>query len=346
MYAAQEYSSTVRPAAATASATKMQAIVHRQYGTPDVLHVEEIERPVPGDEDVLVRVHAAGANIGDHHVVTGRPYLIRLSPYGGLPRPKNLVPGATLAGRVEAVGAKVTTLRKGDEVYGQADNGAFAEYIVMPAKMLAPKPKNLTFEEAAAVPWGATALVGLRAGGVVAGHKVLIIGAAGGVGTWAVQIAKALGAHVTAVCSSRSIEMVRGLGADEVIDYTKEDFAAGGARFDVILDMVGDRTIADCQRALLPKGAYVSGAGGGGDWIGPFLRLGALLLKSLFTKQKLKSFMMTPDRNNLVALTELVEAGKAKPVIERTFPLHEAGAALTHVGEGHARGQTVIKIAS
>lgn len=334
-----------RSAAAVASATKMQAIVHRQYGSPDVLVVDEIDRPSPGPEDVLVRVHAAGANIGDHHIVTGRPYMLRLSPYGGLPRPKNLVPGATLAGRVEAIGDKVTTLRVGDEVFGQADNGAFAEYIVMPAKLLAPKPKNLSFEEAAAVPWGATALVGLRKAGLVAGQRALILGASGGVGTWAVQIAKALGAHVTAVCSARNIDLVRSLGADAVIDYTSEDFSRGEARYDVILDMVGKQPLSDCQRALVPGGVYVAGAADGGDILGPLPRLIALLFRSLFTKKKLVNFVMLPDRDNLLALKELVESGKAKPVIERTYPLREVGAALQHIGEGHARGQTVIKIA-
>lgn len=185
--------------------------------------VGEVERPVPGDEDVLVRVHAAGVSVGDHHVVTGKPYLIRLSPFGGLPGPRNRVPGAALAGRVESVGAKVTQFRPGDEVFGQAANGAFAEYVVQDAaKHIAHKPTNLSFEEAAAVPWAATALRGLRdAGGLVAGQKVLINGASGGVGTWAVQIAKALGAEVTAVSSTRNIEMVRSLGATDVIDYTK-----------------------------------------------------------------------------------------------------------------------------
>ena len=194
----------------------MYAIVHRKYGTPDVLAYEEIERPVPGDEDVLVRVHAAGASIGDYMIVTGKPYLIRLSPFGGFPRPRNLVPGACMAGRVEAVGRKVTTFRPGDEVYGEAaPTGAFAEYFAVPAKLIAPKPSNLSFEEAAATPWGVNALQGLRdAGGLKAGQNVLINGASGGVGTWAVQIAKALGAHVTAVCSTRNVAMVRALGAE------------------------------------------------------------------------------------------------------------------------------------
>jgi NADPH:quinone reductase-like Zn-dependent oxidoreductase len=324
----------------------MQAILHRQYGTPDVLGFEKIERPVPGDEDVLVSVHAVGANIGDHHVVTGKPYVIRLSPFGGLPRPRNLVPGQTMSGRVEAVGAKVTTLRAGDEVFGQAANGAFAEYLAMPAKLLASKPSNLSFEEAAAVPWGATALQGLRAGGLKPGQRVLINGASGGVGTWAVQIAKALGASVTGVCSGRNAEMVRALGADEVLDYTQQDFVAGGARFDVMLDLVGNRSLSDCRSVLTPKGAYVPCSGGGGDWVGPFVRIVGGLISSLFTTRKLKMFIMTPNRDDLLLLKELVEAGKARPVIDRTYPLSEVGEALRHIGDGHARGQTVIRIAA
>jgi 2-desacetyl-2-hydroxyethyl bacteriochlorophyllide A dehydrogenase len=334
------------PAPTKALGRTMHAIVHRRYGTPDVLAFEELERPVPGEEDVLVRVHAAGVSVGDHHIVTGKPYLIRLSPFGGLPRPRNRVPGSAMAGRVEAVGAKVTTLRPGDEVFGQAAFGAFAEYLVVPAKLLAPKPSNLSFEEAAAVPWAATALQGLRdAGGLKAGQRVLINGASGGVGTWAVQIAKALGAKVTAVCSTRNVERVRALGADEVLDYTQEDFVKGGARFDVMLDMVGNRSLSDCQSVLTPKGTYVACSGGGGDWVGPLLRLAGALFSSLFTSRKLTTFVAAPNRNDLLFLKELVEAGKARPVIERRYALSEVAQALKHVGEGHAQGQTVIQIA-
>jgi NADPH:quinone reductase-like Zn-dependent oxidoreductase len=337
---------TLAPALAKTASHTMHAIVHRRYGTPDVLAFEELERPVPGDEDVLVRVHAAGASVGDHHVVTGKPYLIRLSPFGGLPRPRNRVPGAAMAGRVEAVGANVTAFRRGDEVFGQAATGAFAEYIVVPAKLIAPKPQNLSFEEAAAVPWGATALQGLRdAGGLKAGQKVLINGASGGVGTWAVQIAKALGAEVTAVCSTRNVEMVRALGANEVIDYTLQDFVAGGARFDVMLDLVGNRSLSDCRSVLTPKGAYVPCGGGGGDWVGPFIRIVGGLFLSLFTSRRFRMFVMTPNQKDLLVLKELVEAGKAKPVIERRYALREVADALQHVGEGHAQGQTVIRIA-
>ena len=323
----------------------MHAVVRRKYGTPDVLAYEEIERPVPGDEDVLVQVHAAGASIGDYIIVTGKPYLIRLTPFGGVPRPRNPVPGACMAGRVEAVGAKVTTFRHGDEVFGEAVTGAFAEYLVVPAKLIAPKPTNLSFEEAAAVPWAVAALQGLRdAGGLKAGQKLLINGASGGVGTWAVQIAKALGAHVTAVCSTRNVDMVRGLGADDVIDYTKDDFVHGGPRFDVLFDTVGNRSLSDCRSVLAPEGAYVSCSGGdsGAAWL---FGLAALRLASLFTRQKLKALFTTPNRDDLLFLKGLVEAGQLKPVIERRYPLSEVSDALRHVGGRHSQGQTVIQIA-
>jgi NADPH:quinone reductase-like Zn-dependent oxidoreductase len=325
----------------------MRAIVHAQYGTPDVLALAEVERPIPGDHDVLVRVHAASASVGDHHVVTGKPYLIRLSPFGGLPRPSNRVPGAAMAGRVETVGANVTAFAPGDEVFGQAASGAFAEYLVMPAALLAPKPTNLSFEEAAAVPWAIAALQGLRdAGGVQPGQRVLINGASGGVGTWAVQIGKALGAEVTAICSTRNVAMVRALGADAVLDYSREDFVQGGARFDVMMDMVGDRSLSDCRNVLTPKGVYVACSGGGGDWVGPLFRIVAGLLSSLFTSSRFKTFIATPNQNDLLFLKQLVEAGKARPVIECSYPLGQVAQALRHVGEGHAQGQTVIQIAA
>ncbi|MBV8756027.1 MAG: NAD(P)-dependent alcohol dehydrogenase [Deltaproteobacteria bacterium] len=323
----------------------MRAIVHRQYGSPDLLALKQVDRPVPDADGVLVRVHAASANIGDHHVVTGKPYLIRLSPYGGLPRPKNPILGATMSGRVEAVGANVTTFRPGDEVFGQAKSGAFADYLVMPANMLALKPTNLSFEEAAAAPWATTALQAFRAGGLKAGQTVLINGASGGVGTWAVQIAKALGARVTAVCSTRNVEMVRALGADEVLDYSTQDFVAGGARFDMMLDLVGNRSLSDCRRVIVRGGTFVPCSGGGGDWVGPMIRILAGLASFPFTSRKFKMFVNTPNRDDLLILKELIEAGKAKPVIDRRYLLSQVPEALTHVGEGHQRGQTIIRIA-
>jgi NADPH:quinone reductase-like Zn-dependent oxidoreductase len=324
----------------------MRAIVHRQYGTPDLLEWSEIERPIPGDDEVLVRVHAAAASIGDHHVVTGKPYVIRLSPHCGLLRPKSPVPGTALSGRVEGVGAGVTTLRVGDDVYGDAPAGAFAEYAVVPAHRLAPKPTNLSFEEAAATPWAVTPLQALRdAGGLKAGQKVLINGASGGVGSWAVQIAKAFGADVTAICSGGNAEMVRGLGADAVVDYTKEDFVSGGARFDLVFDTIGNRALSDLRKVLSPTGTYVSCSGGNSSlrWL---IRLAHASLASPFTRQKLKMFVVSPNRADLLSLKELVEAGKAKPFIERHYGLAQVADALRHVGSRHARGQVVIRIAT
>jgi len=325
---------------------KMHAMVRREYGQPEVLTYEEIERPVPGDQDVLVRVHAAIASIGDYLIVTGRPYLIRFTPFGGFPKPRNRVPGACIAGRVEAVGAKVTTCRPGDEVYGEAVTGGFAEYVVVPAKLIAPKPGNLSFDEAATVPWAVAPLQGLRdVGALKAGQRVLINGASGGVGIWAVQIAKTLGAHVTAVCSTRNVEMVRGLGADEVLDYTKQDFLDGGSRFDVVFDAVGNRSLSDCRRVLKPEGSYVQCSGGdsGIVWM---LGLAKMRLAAMFTRQKLKFLVTTPNRDDLLVLKGLIESGQLKPVIERRYPLNEVGEALRHVGGRHSQGQTVIQVAS
>jgi NADPH:quinone reductase-like Zn-dependent oxidoreductase len=255
------------------------------------------------------------------------------------------VPGQTLAGRVEAVGAKVTTVRPGQEVYGYAPAGAFAEYAVVPTQLLAPKPANLSFEEAAATAWAITPLQALRdVGALKAGQRVLINGASGGVGSWAIQIAKALGAEVTAVCSGRNAEMVRALGADAVIDYTKEDFVLGEARFDLVFDTVGNRALSDLRKVLTPTGTYVSCSGGNSSlrWL---LRLAKASLMSLFTRQKLKMFIISPKQADLLALKELVEAGKAKPAIERRYPLSQVADALRHVGGQHTRGQVVIQVA-
>jgi NADPH:quinone reductase-like Zn-dependent oxidoreductase len=336
---------SVLPSATTAART-MQAIVHRRYGEPGVLAYDTLERPVPADDEVLVRVHAAGVSIGDHHIVSGKPYLVRLSPFGGFPTPRNPVPGGAIAGVVEAIGPKVTSFHVGDAVYGQGTTGAWAEYVAIPAALLAKKPSKLSFEEAAAVPWGTTALNGLRdAGGLKAGQRLLVNGASGAVGVWAVQIGKALGAHVTAVCSTRNVELVRSLGADEVIDYGKEDFVAAGPRFDVLFDMVGNRVLSDCRRVLVPGGAYVPCSGGGGDWIGPFVRIIAGLIVFAFGGRRLKLFVQKPCAADLAFMTELIESGRARPVVERVFPLSEAADALRHVGEGHARGVTVLRVA-
>lgn len=323
----------------------MKGVVHREYGEPELLTVGEVEKPVPGDDDVLIRVVAAGASIGDHHIITGKPYLVRLSPFGGFPRPRHTVPGAAMSGRVEAVGANVTDFRVGDEVFGQALNGAFAEYLVMPAMLVAHKPKNLSFEEAAAVPWGTTALQGLRdAGEVKAGERVLVYGASGAVGTWAVQLAKSLGAHVTAVCSTRNVDMVRSLGADEVIDYTKSNFLAGGARYDVLMDMVGNRALSDCKRVLNARGRYVACSVGEGDWLGPIVRIVGGLLTFFFGDKRFRMFMQHVNASDLLVMRELIEAGTVRPVIERIWSLSEAGAALQHVGTGHSRGLNIVRI--
>jgi NADPH:quinone reductase-like Zn-dependent oxidoreductase len=333
------------PAVVATPTPVMQAVQHGEYGTPEVLSVGQVPRPVPGEEDVLVRVQAAGVSIGDHHIVTGKPYLVRLSPFGGFPKPRNRVPGAAMSGRVEAVGAKVTGFRVGEEVFGQALHGAFAEYLVIPAKLLAPRPTNLSSEAAAAVPWGTTALQGLRdAGELKAGERVLVSGASGAVGTWAVQLAKALGAHVTAVCSTRNLDLVRSLGADEVIDYTHADFVTGGARFDLFFDAVGNRALSDCKAVLLPGGRYVPCSGGGGDWVGPFVRIIGGLLVFLSGGRRFKLFVQSLNAADLLVMKGLVEAGAVKPVVERTWSLAETGAALSHVGTGHSRGVNVVRI--
>jgi NADPH:quinone reductase-like Zn-dependent oxidoreductase len=323
----------------------MHAIVQRRYGTPNVLAYEEMTRPVPGEDDVLVRVFAAGASIGDHHIVTGKPFVIRPS-IGGLLRPKHLVPGSAMAGRVEVVGGKVTMLRAGDEVFGETTSGAFAEFVVVRADRLARKPRNQSFEEAAATPWAVTPLQALRdAGGIKPGHRVLINGASGGVGSWGVQIAKAFGGNVTAVCSTRNVGRMRALGADDVIDYTTTDFVTGGPRFDLMLDTVGNRSLADCRRVLVSTGTFVSCSGGqsGIRWL---IRLAAMLLMSRFSTRKLKPFIVSLNVKDLLALTELVEAGKIRPSIDRCYALRDTADALRHVGEAHAQGQTVIQIAS
>lgn len=323
----------------------MRAVVRSEYGNPEVLSCERIERSTPGDDEVLVRVRAAAVSIGDHHVVTGKPYLIRLSPFGGLPRPKNRVPGGAMAGHVEAIGAKVTAFRPGDEVFGEGRSGAWAEYVVVPAARIAPKPRNLTFDEAAVAPWGVVALQALRdAGSLSAGQRVLINGASGGVGTWAVQIAKALGAHVTAVCGTRNVGMVRALGADVVIDYTSQDFVRGDARFDVMLDLIGNRSVSDCRQVLTSHGTYVPCSGGQGNWVGPFVRIIGGLISSLFTSQKFKTFIVAPNQADLLALKAIIEDGHAKPIIDRRYSLVEVADALRHVGAGHAQGQSVILI--
>jgi NADPH:quinone reductase-like Zn-dependent oxidoreductase len=317
-------------------------MVQDRYGTADVLELEKIDRPEVGDDEVLVRVLAASAHIGDWHTMTGLPYLGRLA--FGLRAPKARVRGTDVAGRVEAVGTNVTRFQPGDEVFGIC-NGSFAEYATARQDKLASKPKSLTFEQAATVPTsGSTALQALRkVGNVQPGQTVLIIGAAGGVGSFAVQIAKAFGAHVTAVCSTTKVDLVRSIGADEVIDYTRDDFAESGQRYDLILDIAGNRAVSRLRKALAPKGTLVIvGGEGGGRWFGGINRqLGAQLL-SPFVRQKLGTFIARQNGEDLLVLKELIDAGKITPVIDRTYPLSETPEAIRHLEAGHARGKVVI----
>jgi NADPH:quinone reductase-like Zn-dependent oxidoreductase len=324
----------------------MKAAVQDTYGPADVLELREIDQPVPKDNEVLVRVHAAGVDPGIWHLMTGLPYLVRVMGYG-LRTPKLGIRGRDVAGRVAAVGTNVTQVQAGEEVFGIGE-GSFAEYVCARADKLAPKPANLTFEQAAAVPIsGLTALQGLRdAGGVQPGQRVLIIGAAGGVGSFAVQLAKAFGAAVTGVCSTTKVDLVRSLGAEEVIDYTREDFADGARRWDLIVDTAGRRSLAHLRRALAPRGTLVIvGGEGGGRWLGGFDRqiLRAPILSAL-VRQRLRPFVSKERREDLVVLKELIEAGKVTPVIDRTYPLSEAPAAIRYLQEGHARGKVVITV--
>jgi NADPH:quinone reductase-like Zn-dependent oxidoreductase len=323
----------------------MKAIVQDRYGLADVLEFRDIEDPVVGDGDVLVRVHAAGCGPDVWHLMTGMPYMARLAI--GFRRPKLGVRGWDVAGTVEAVGASVTGFRPGDEVMGTAE-GSFAELAITQPDKLVPKPTGLTFEQAAAVPVsGTTALRAVRdEGKVQPGQKVLIVGAAGGVGTLAVQIAKAYGAEVTGVCSTSKVDLVRSIGADDVIDYTREDFSKGSRHWDVIVDTAGRRPLSQLRRALTPKGTLVIvGGDGGGHWTGGFFR-GMLRapLVSLFVGQKLGGLNSKVKQEDLVALKELIEAGKVTPVIDRTYPLIEAPDAIRYLAEGHARGKIVITV--
>jgi NADPH:quinone reductase-like Zn-dependent oxidoreductase len=321
----------------------MKAIVQDKYGPPDVLELREIATPVVNDDEVLVGVHASSANPADWHFMRGVPYIMRAQ--SGLGKPKNRVLGRDIAGHVEAVGKDVTRFRPGDEVFANVETGGFAEYACVSEGLVAPKPANLTFEQAAAVPLAAlTALQGLRdKGNVQPGQKVLIIGASGGVGTFAVQIAKALGADVTGVCSTRNLEMVRSIGADDVIDYTETDFTQSGQKYDLILQLAGTRSPSDCRRALTPKGTLVLSSGeSDGRWIGPMSRMIKAFVLSPFVGQKLGAFLAKPTQEDLQFLKELVEAGKVKPVIDRTYPLSEAHDAIRYLEEGHARGKVVI----
>jgi NADPH:quinone reductase-like Zn-dependent oxidoreductase len=323
----------------------MKAIIYERYGSPDVLELKEVEKPAPKENEVLVKVHAASLNYADWGFLRGKPFLVRLMG-AGLLKPKNKILGADIAGRVEAVGRNVKQFQPGDEVFGDISEcgwGGFAEYVCASENALVLKPVNISFEEAAAVPLAAiTALQGLRdKGQIQPGQKVLINGASGGVGTFAVQIAKSFGAEVTGVCSTRKLDMVRSIGADQVIDYTQEDFTKSGQRYDLILAANGYHSIFDYKRALSPKGIYVMTGGSMAQmfqamFLGPWI--------SMTGSKKMGSLMAKSNKKDLAFMKELLEAGKVVPVIDRRYTLSEAAEALRYFGEGHAQGKIVITL--
>ena len=324
------------------SKASVKAIVYTEYGPPNVLQLAEIAKPTPKDDEVLIRIRAASVNPLDWHFLRGTPYLLRTM--AGLRRPKVTRLGVDVAGQLEAVGKNVTQFRPGDEVFG-ACKGAFAEYGCAPERALVPKPSNLTFEQAAAVPVAAlTALQGLRdKGRIQRGQRVLINGAAGGVGTFAVQIANVFGADVTGVCSTRNLELVRSIGARHVIDYTQEDFTKGGQRYDLIFDSVGNHSLPDCRRALTPKGILVLvGGPNKGRWVGPLTGMLKAVVLARFVSQKLLPFMAHSNQADLIVIRELLEAGKVAPVIDRSYPLGGVPDAIRYLEGGHARGKVVI----
>ncbi|WP_433534211.1 NAD(P)-dependent alcohol dehydrogenase [Micromonospora sp. CA-249363] len=327
----------------------MKAIVQEQYGGPETLVLKDVTEPVPGPDDVLVRVQAASLNAYDWHAMRGDPRMARLSM--GLARPRARIRGRDIAGRVEAVGSDVRDIRAGDAVFGDLGdaNGAFAEYACVPRTQVASMPANLTPEQAAALPLaGITALMGLcDVGRVEPGQRLLVNGASGGVGTLAVQLGKALGATVTAVCSTRNVDLVRSLGADEVIDYRRDDFADGARRHDVVLDLVGNRSLTDLRRALTPTGTLVlSGGGvyGGGSLVGPVWLIARGRLLAPLIRQRVVTLTTTPSGRHLDTLRAHVEAGRLTPVVDRTYPLHEVPDAIRYVEGEHARAKVVITI--
>jgi NADPH:quinone reductase-like Zn-dependent oxidoreductase len=323
----------------------MRTIFYREYGSPDVLQLGEIEQPIAADNEVLIKVRAASVNPLDWHFMRGTPYPVRM--VSGLRKPKDTRRGVDVAGRVEAAGRNVTQFRPGDEVFGTC-RGAFAEYACAPESAVVTKPPNMTFEQAAAVPIAAlTALQALRdKGRIQRGQSVLINGAAGGVGTFAVQIAKSFGAEVSGVCSTRNVEMVRSIGADRVIDYTREDFTKSGERFDLILDCAGNHSVSACRRVLIPKGIYVPVGGEAGRWmIGALASSITTLVLSWFVSQTLVPFFLAKaNQADLATLRELMEGGKITPVIDRRYTLSEVPEAMRYLEAGHARGKVVITV--
>lgn len=328
----------------------MRAIVQERFGPPDVLRLADTDRPAVAAGQVLVRVRAAALNPYDWHMMRGDPYVARLMGGVGLTRPRARVAGIDAAGQVEAVGAGVRGLRPGDEVLGFCP-GSFAEYALTTADLLVPKPASLTFEQAAAVPMGAvTALRGIRTVGQVrAGQRVLVNGAAGGVGTFAVQIAAALGAEVTGVCSARNADLVRSLGAEHVVDYTREDFTVGGTHYDLILDNVGNRPLSRLRKALTPTGTLVANGGGSpGRVLGAVGAMLRMLVVNALVRQRLRVILPAapagPTQEDLLAVTALIAAGKLTPVVDRTYPLSDTAEGVRHVEHGHARGKAVVTV--
>ena len=324
----------------------MKAIVQDRYGPPDKLRFAEVDQPAPADDEVLVRVHASSVNALDWHVMRGDPYLARLSI--GFRGPKAKIRGRDFAGVVEATGRNVSRFQPGDEVFGEA-NGTFAEYASAPDAMVETKPGNLTFEQAAAVPVaGNTALIGLRdLARVQLGQRVLVNGASGGVGLFAVQIAKVFDADVTGVCSARNVDLVRSAGADQVVDYSRDDFTRGDQRYDVIFDLVGNRTLTELRRVLTPEGTLILSGGGvfsGGSFFGPIGLIIRGQALSRFVRQRVHVFTAAQRRENLVALRELAESGQLTPIIDRTYPLSEAAEAIRYIEDEHARAKVVIRV--
>ena len=321
----------------------MRAIVQHRYGGPEVLELRDVPIPAPGADEVLINVRAASVNPYDWHLIRAIPHFVRLT--NGFTRPKNRIPGADYAGVVTAVGARVSDLEVGDEVFGGTGSGTLAEFVTVARRNAVHKPTNVTFEQAAAVPMGGiTALQALRdSGRMKAGQTVLVNGAAGGVGTVAVQIAKAMGADVTAVCSTRNVEMVRSIGADHVVDYTAVDFTKAGDRYDVIIDIVGNHSVSGLRRVLMPHGRLVGvGQADMGDWIGPITFLVGLALSSIGRSQKASALMAKNTQEDFLILRGMLEDGSIVPVIDRSYPLAEAPDAIRYLEEGHARGKIIV----
>ncbi|MEU8359677.1 NAD(P)-dependent alcohol dehydrogenase [Nonomuraea sp. NPDC048882] len=327
----------------------MKAFVLRSYGSPDVLRLTDVDTPVPGPHEVLIRIRATSVQPWDWHGMRGEPYVARVMPGGLGLRPKKPILGADVAGVVEAVGERVTEYVPGDEVFALPEGGGFAEYVSVPERQVAPKPRNLSFEQAAAVPLAAcTALLAVRDDAKVGpGHRVLVNGASGGVGTFAVQLAKAYGAHVTGVCSTRHVDLVRSIGADEVIDYTKEDFTRMGPPYDAILYVAGNRSFAECRRVLKRKGVCVMLGAAAGRWVQPAGRMFTMVAASMFASQKAMVTQVignAENRRNLRELTELIESGQVTPVVDRAYAFADTVEAVRYQEEGHASGKVVITI--